>query len=364
MALLTILLVSGGCFWTTEEDDPRELAIDQAVIGLDRQKDGEQAAAATIRVMQQVAEEGNRYREPLPQSTVDLLVDLAIVWMDAFGQATIPESVSMVVEDQYPAITTGMVGIHLSGSDRQGFLEFLAGSGDVTAARFRAAAVDYQRELLAGTLRNEDLPRHRQMLRHLGLLDGHLSIADYHWALESMVGVGENRSRAIVVAERRRGCGIEVAFEVDARISGAGGIEAGIPGGRFVSSNEDGMIQAAIEETLGRGEFLACRSYTDDPISEAESARTPLSGQQADRHYLLTWSASGAGMLDMEDPAVQTLHPENQLISYHDLLSSDDVLTYLMALEDVRGLVARQHQIDLSHFDEAQNLVYNSQVTR
>ncbi|QSB14329.1 hypothetical protein JQS43_22990 [Natronosporangium hydrolyticum] len=334
-------------------------AIDILGSGTARTPDGVAQAEAAMKVMQEVGGRRSHYLFTMTEGLEDAVIDVGIVWMDTFGHDSHPRTDSAAGMSPDVLSRDSQAGIYLSADDRDGFLEFIAASGEGQAARFRAASVVYSEELLVTALTDPGTQSVESVLRHIGRLDGAISAADFNVVMEQSAHRDVTETMAAVDA--RRAGGVALAAEVALSAVGAAGSVKSGGISMLLASVADPLVSSAIDELFpsedeqGRSNLEQAKdhAYNDDRLSALSQ-----------RNYLMVVAYDRAGLLDRDDPSIQSLYgPDGNLKTYQELLNNENILQHLMELEDAQDSGANQAGLDANMYDQERDRIHNGSWT-
>jgi hypothetical protein len=206
--------------------DDGEGAGDVIRAGTDRDPDGgggtEYQAEAAMEVMTEIASDPKEYMERAANESVsDAVVDVGITWVDTFGQPVTSDTTSHYNTGGTDAIGRPLsYSVTLSDADQQGFLQFIANTGDEDAIRFESGSRLYGQQLVSAALeggydRDPAVSSEQaleQALGWSGRADGQIHQATTQWALDEL-GDEHAEKRAELIAENRSTAATKTALK-------------------------------------------------------------------------------------------------------------------------------------------------------
>lgn len=307
--------------------------VDVITSGTTRDPDNDSwmPAAATMELMQEVGSDRDFYLGRMTEGISDAVVDAGINWMDTFARPAGSESPSDygMYED---ALGNEALGVQLSPEDRANYLQFVSGTGDEDAMRFRGASVVYSEELVAEALDTGDATIVNRALAASGRLDGAITAADYEYALDR---TGDEYDEAMAAHEAavRRNAG----FALGAKVlwtagSGALGVVTGGTGSVFLSVAGTAVIDPLINEVFDAGE----PPVDQTPQTREELFNADRLNQSAERNYFLLSAYQQAG-IDMPGEFPDLYQPDGSLRPYDEIVNSDQSSNLLQDLQQAQN---------------------------
>jgi hypothetical protein len=307
--------------------------VDVIRSGTDRDSGGGSwmPAAATMAVIQEVGGDRDFYLGRMTEEMSDAVVDAGIGWMDTFGRPATSESPSSYrILDG--ALGDPALGIQLTDGDRANFLQFISGTGDADAMRFRGASVVYAQELVGQSLDTGDSTVVNRALAAAGRLDGAITAADYEYALDQ---TGDEHDAAVAAhqADVRRNAGFSLAAKV-LWTAGSSGLNIATGGttSLFTSLAGTGIVSPLIDEVFDAGE---------PPVDQTARTREELFNadrldQSAERNYFLLSSYERAG-ISLAGEFPDLYRPDGSLRPYPELVTSTESSNHLQDLQQAQN---------------------------
>ncbi len=341
-------------------DDHGVVEIIRAGTSRDADGDGHMQAAATLALIQELGGDRDFYLERMTDDMQAAVVDTGIQWLDMLSRPAMDDSPSdwgtfKNIFDE------SVVGFQLSNDDRDRFLEFIAGTGDENAMRFRGAAVVHSEEQVARALQTGDWTTVELALAAAGRLDGAITRADVSYLQDQL---GEEYDEALVAheAEVRRNNGFQLAASVAWSV-GSTGLGAATGGSSaFLTAAAGPLVSGFISDILDAGP--PPQDQTADTLNELFDA--DRLDHSMERNYFLLSAYERAGISAADDyPELYrrdgTLRPLSELAS--DSRSSN----YLQDLQRAEASSREQliqtypgyQNIDVGRYGEERNSVHN-----
>jgi hypothetical protein len=307
--------------------------VDAIRSGTSRETGGDSwmPAAATMALIQEVGGDRDFYLGRMTEDMSDAVVDAGIGWMDTFARPATSDSPSSyrILDD---ALGNQALGIQLTAEDRADFLQFISGTGDGDAMRFRGASVVYSQELVGQALATGDSTVVNRALAGAGRLDGAITAADYEYALDR---TGDEHDAAIAAhqAEARRNAGYSLAAKVVWTAGSAGlNIATGGTTSLFTAVAGVGIVNPLIDEVFEAGE---------PPVDQTARTREELFSadrldQSAERNYFLLSSYEQAG-ISLAGQFPDLYRPDGSLRPYHELVTSTESSNHLQDLQQAQN---------------------------
>jgi hypothetical protein len=321
-------------------------------------------AQAAMEVMSEIASDPKEYMERAANESVsDAVVDMGMTWIDTFGQ-----NVNSETDTHYNWNTTDAIGrpldysVTLSDIDQQGFLQFIANTGDEDAIRFEAASQLYGQQLVSAALDGkyeidpafteglEDDVDPRQLalegaLEWAGRADGQIHQANIQWALDEL-GDDQAKERAELLAQNRSVASTKTAVKTLLSIGSTIGGAAFPPAAPFLS------VGNALAIPIVDGVLQETPMPDFEAISEQEAANLVVADaldSESRRDYFLAQVALARG----ETVPESLLNPDGKTLRDFGEISNDDTgLDKLQAVSE--GLIDNwntAHRSDPRHVD-------------
>lgn len=297
-------------------DDDGVVDILEAGTRRDPDGGGELPAAATLAVMQEVGGDRDFYLGRMTEDMSDAVVDAGITWIDAFGRPATTGSPSEYGQYEDP-LGNRALGIQLSPADRANFLQFVSGTGEDDAMRFRGASVVYSQDLVAQALQSGDSTVVNLALAAAGRMDGAITAADYEYALDQ-TGAAYDEAAAAHQAEVRRNAGYALGAKV-AWTVGSAAINGATGGSMSLFTSVAGTV---VVDPLINEVFSAGPPPTDQtPQTRAELFNADRLDQSAERNYFLLSAHQHAGT-DLSGEFPDLYQPDGTLRPFDELAGS------------------------------------------
>jgi hypothetical protein len=331
---------AAGAMIVNDEDRPLLLGLnwydDGGVVdvlraGTDRDGAGDSwmPAAATLALMQEVGGDRDFYLDRMTEDMSDAVVDAGIQWMDTFARPAGSDSPSDYgrYED---ALGDETLGVQLSPADRANFLQFVSGTGDDDAMRFRGASVVYSQDLVAQALRTGDADVVNLALAAAGRLDGAITAADYEYLLDR-TGDEYDEAKAAHDAEVRRNRGYALAAQVTWSVATtAADLATGGATAPFLSVAGT-VVSPLIDQIFDAGE----PPVDQTPRTREELFNTDRLDQSIERNYFLLSAYEQAGV-SFRDDYPDLYRPDGSLRPLDELMASDQSSDHLQDLQQAQ----------------------------
>ncbi|MPZ26986.1 MAG: hypothetical protein GEV12_11360 [Micromonosporaceae bacterium] len=346
-------------------DDDGPVDIIQSGTTRDPDNESWMPAAATMALMDEVGGDRDFYLDRMTEGMSDAVVDAGINWMDTFARPATSDSPTDygMYED---ALGNEALGVQLSADDRANFLQFVSGTGDEDAMRFRGASVVYSQDLVADALETGDSTVVNRALGASGRLDGGITAADYEYALDR-TGEDYDEAQAAHEAATRRNAGYALAAKAVWTV-GSTGLNVATGGSTTIFTTVAGtVINPLIDEVFDAG---------DPPTDQTPRTREDLFNadrlnQSAERNYFLLSAYEQAG-INMQDEHPDLYRPDGSLRAYDELVTSDQSSDNLQNLQQAQnqaeeGWEGRPNRGDIDagqYYDTERNSIANGSYWR
>ena len=339
-------------------DDTGAVEVIRSATSRDQAGDSWMPAAATLELMQEVGADRDFYLGRMTERMSDAVVDAGITWMDTFARPATTDSPSDYGSYRDP-LGVHALGIQLSPEDRAHFLQFVSGTGDADAMRFRGAAVVYAQDLVAQAVRTGDATVVNLALAGAGRLDGAITAADYEFALDR-TSDEHDRAAAAHQAEARRtagyALGAKVAWTVgSAAVNGATGGSLSL----FTSITGTAVVSPLIEEVFSAGP----PPVDQTPQTREELFNTDRLNQSAERNYFLLAAYQQAGV-EMSGQFPDLYRADGTLRPYGELVGGRQSSDLLQNLQQAQNRAEEFWQGQPGRGDIEAGLYYDTERNR
>lgn len=326
-------------------DDDGATEIIQSGTTRDPDNESWMPAAATMALMEEVGSDRDFYLGRMTEDMSDAVVDAGINWLDTFARPATSDSPTDygMYED---ALGNEALGIQLSPEDRANFLQFISGTGDDDAMRFRGASVVYSQDLVAQALDTGDSVVVNNALSAAGRMDGAITAADYEYLLDK-TGDEHDVAMAAHEAEVRRNAGYALAAKV-VWTAGSTGLNIATGGSTsfFTAVGGAAIVNPLIDEVFAAG---------DPPVDQTPQTREELFNtdrldQSAERNYFLLSAYEQAG-ISMQDQYPDLYRPDGSLRAYDELVTSDQSSNNLQNLQQAQNQAEENWEGEPDHGD-------------
>lgn len=308
---------------------------------------GEKQAEATLKLIQEIGGDRNFYLDRMTDDMRAAVVRVGMDWLDMIARPTHTDLKSEA-KSYHDVFGEEFYGFQLSVKHRNGFLEFIAGSGDENVLRFRAAAVDYSRSLVADALQTGERRIVEAALATAGRIDGAITRADFVY-LREQEEAKYDEAEAAYQAEVRRRNGYRLAAEIG-WVTGSVVLGAATGGQSvWVTTLATPLVEEMINQILDAGPppMDQAPSTLDELLESDRIDRIP------EQNYFLLSAYEQAGVSAADDyPELYrsdgTLRPLDELVT--DSRASDYLL-YLQEAELQSRMKLEQLDSGLQNMD-------------
>ena len=288
--------------------------------------DMDQQARAASELMSDIAGDPITWENRMGESMSDAVLDVGSRWIDSFGRPVTTDTPDGIGHDD-----NGNVFAQLSNDTQDGFLKFVANSGNETGEdpiRWQGQAQAYYDNQIRTAVDSGDSDALREALRRSGDFDGRMKSATIDWASDKVVGEHADEV-AEIVEENRRRAATPTSVNNLSSVTGTG--LGFIPGaGPFLSGAVGAFSGPITEELLGAHDVP---NY-DDVDDENRQALLQDARRDADsvrNTRLASWFAGQYA----DDPAYSSLYgPDNAPKTYYQVSGDSNALSNLSVLAD------------------------------
>ncbi len=284
---------------------------------------GEKQAEATLKLIQEIGDDRDFYLDRMTDDMRATVVDVGIKWIDMISRQAGFESDF----DEYRDIFGNKeMGFELAAGERNRFLEFIAGSGEENALRFRCASLEYSMGLVVAALQTGDSRIVEQALAIAGQLDGAITRADFSY-LGDQMGAEFDKALAVHQAEVRRNTAFRLIAEVFWEV-GSFWIASATGGkGLLLTTMMSPLVEGLISSALDVGP--PPEDWTAGTLEELFDAKRL--NQSPEQQYFLLSAFEIAG-ISAADDYPDLYREDGALRPLDELLSSSRSSDYLQDL--------------------------------